>query len=85
MKVTYTTYAKPRCPVDHKLDNYEVTIISDRVIMAEILNETLKEWATKEAFQEDFTVELAREFGCYVRTVGTHSGVRTVAEAGGHA
>jgi uncharacterized PurR-regulated membrane protein YhhQ (DUF165 family) len=85
MRVTYEVQATAIvCPVDESvIDIYSITIISNRVITVERINEVLAKVAASPIYQEDFTIGVAELLACgQVITVGDHSGVRTTCVAG---
>lgn len=65
------------CPVDDKGDVYDATFESGDTIQVERILEAVAKYATRKAFQEVVTAELARDLRCRVVTVGYHSGVKT--------
>ena len=81
MRVEYTLTMTAKCPVDQSTDVYEVTVTSDRTIPVEQIRAACRVLGDRPAYQEEITTELAKRLGATVKTVGVHSGVKTVAEA----
>lgn len=82
MKVTYETRATATCPLNEFfVDHYDVVIVSDQLVTAERILQTISDVTVAPIFQEDLTVELAHALEATVTTVGYHSGVKTTATA----
>jgi hypothetical protein len=81
MKCTYELTVETRCPVDPStMDRYVFTIETHRFIEVEkILDFFIGQ--REAVFQEHLTAACAEKFGGIVKSVGVHSGVRTVCEA----
>jgi hypothetical protein len=77
VRVEHTCEVVARCPVDHQLDVYTLTVRAARVIKVEDILAVARELADVPMFQEEFTDRVHRALGCEVETVGHHSGVRT--------
>lgn len=77
---TYEFVLEATCPVDPRTkDHYAVTIEAPYTIVVEDL---LAIRFGAPCFQEDITAHLAKKFkDSTVKTIGTHSGVRTVCVA----
>lgn len=77
MKVKYSLYISPTCPVDKKNDRYLCEIYSDRATPVEKILEVVEDANCLEAYQEQITDFIARRLGCEVKTLGYHSGIKT--------
>lgn len=77
--ITHETKVFGRCPVDGKVDSYDVTITTRRFIKVEDILATIDEIQSP-VFQEAMTQLLADKLGCNVRSVGYHTGVKTTCE-----
>ena len=69
------------CPVDGEGDVYQAVCESDATIPVEKIIEIATKFGGIKSFQEDVTRQVARELGCRVKTIGSHSGVITVVTA----
>lgn len=81
MKVAYELRVQCNCPVDGRGDVYDVTIVSDRTIFCEKINEVTAALSSERIPQEELTDRLHRELRAEVTTVGWHSGVKVTATA----
>lgn len=81
MHVTHELTINARCPKDDAFDHYAVTVETDRTVAVEDILKAAKDLPEK-IFQEEITQRLAEALSCKVRTVGTHSGVKTTCSVG---
>jgi hypothetical protein len=81
MRVRHSLTVLSACPVDGQRDVYEVEVEVDFVLPVEHILAAVSRLTKEALFQEALTERLARELGARVRTIGTHSGVKTVCEA----
>lgn len=81
MIVKHRLHIRGRCPVDGKRDKYRVTVKVARVLKVEDILAAVAELTAGPVFQEDLTVRLAQKLAAAVKTVGRHSGVKTVCRA----
>lgn len=73
---TYKLSVKARCPKDHGIDVYQVTLESPSIIFCEDILEWFKAHAIeREVYQEVLTQKAATALGCRCTTVGHHSGI----------
>ena len=79
MLVTHEIQVYGRCPVDGQSDTYDVTVTTRKIIKVEDIIEAINsiQWPV---FQEEMTQQLADRLGCRVRSVGYHSGIKTMCE-----
>jgi hypothetical protein len=66
-----------QCPVDNVKDEYQTTILTDRLIKVEDILAIAAEFTEQTMFQEELTQLLAARLAATVTTVGLHSGVKT--------
>ena len=83
MKVhtTHELVMTARCPIDQTIDIYRVTVETWKTIPVETILDFARALEDAEMFQEDITAHLAKELGCSVSLIGTHSGVTTTTKA----
>tara|TARA_R110000751_G_C13655009_1_gene468494 strand:- start:509 stop:751 length:243 start_codon:yes stop_codon:yes gene_type:complete len=79
VKVKYSFQLECSCPVDSLSDLYEVEITSTKTIRVEDILMTV-ETINKNDFQENITLAISREIPATVKTIGYHSGIKTVCE-----
>lgn len=73
----YKTEFTGLCPNDKNLiDNYKITIHSEKMIMVEKINEYLSKFKNKAIYQEDLTIEISDYFNCKIKLTGIHLGVK---------
>jgi GTP cyclohydrolase I len=82
MKTTYEFNARAVCPVDGTLDDYVVTVKTDRFIAAEEIVSIVQGLASKPLYQENLTEDIAQRLNVAVKTVGMHSDIKTTCEVG---
>jgi hypothetical protein len=82
MKTEHSLQVRSVCPSDDKLDVYQCQIVTSRVIPVEDILAAAKPMETEKMFQETLCEYLARELGCEVTLIGTHSGVKTKVTCG---
>jgi len=78
VKVVHTLKVRGICPVDQLPDEYTVRVVTRRVIPVEEILAQVEKLTKEPIFQEDLTQKLHRALACTVRSIGYHSGVRTV-------
>jgi hypothetical protein len=83
VRVDHYLEAVAVCPVDKAGDRYDVRVRVRRVLLVEDIWKAVRAAGAEPLTQEAFTQELARLLAARVRTVGYHSGVKTVVHCGG--
>lgn len=63
------------CPVDHRGDNYQTTVLCKRTIPVEYLQAVVGRHTKQPIFQEKLTQDLARCLRARVTTEGDHSSI----------
>ena len=84
MRTCYHLRVQATCPVDVSVtDDYKVTVTvrGEKILQVEEILAAVADLTRDPTFQEILTLALACRLGADVRTVGFHSGVRTVCEA----
>ena len=81
MKVTHELTFTRTCPVNDSIDNYYLTVETDRLVKVEDILAAVDSLPEKE-FQETLLFCLGRKLeGCRITIVGYHSGVKTTCSA----
>ena len=76
---TYRLQVRARCPQDHGIDVYHVTLESESMLLCEDIIKFFAPFGPngeRNVYQEDFTKRAATALGCRVTTVGYHSGIK---------
>lgn len=81
MQNTYEFMVYSNCPVDHLPDVYFCSLVSKETIPVETILDLCQSYKTKEVYQEDIAINLARLTGGKVVLTGYHSGVKVTSEA----
>lgn len=82
MKVTHILTMTAKCPVDDRLDEYEVIVKTERLIKVEAILTETEHYKEIAAYQEDICKSLSEKLGCEVTLIGIHSGVKTEVTCG---
>ena len=84
MRVRHELTVQAKCPVDNKRDVYTCYVYARGVVKVEDILAAVQELTKDDrpVFQEAFTQDLHRALACKVKTVGYHSGVKTLAVSG---
>ena len=87
MRVKHHLTIRATCPINGNTDFYQATVSSNWLIPVEEVLAAAEALRLEPIFQEDLTKELKIALdsgdlrGVRVKTIGTHSGVRTVCRA----
>jgi hypothetical protein len=77
MKTTHELTFSKTCPLNDSIDNYKLTVETDRMVKVEDILAAIAALPEKE-YQEKLTEQLARRLeGCRIEVMGYHSGVKT--------
>lgn len=79
---TYQTSAQFKCPNDHSLDTYRITIRSKQTVLCEAIVKTIADLQDEPIFQETLTRTLAEQLKAQVTIEGEHWGVDVVSTWG---
>ena len=80
--IQYEFQIVAQCPVADVVDVYEATLRCREQIDVEKILQHVAPYALKKIYQEHLTQELAALLPGKLKTVGTHSGVRTTVTVG---